>query len=558
MLRYDVELAGTFPLSAVLTNGRSAGDDISASSASLDQPDCSLSVLENFVRYYCARYGGSSATLSILSAFVPSVHSEFAVYLFQAGQYVGSAKWAASARLLSGCGALDALAADDDDETDRLTRIAPAVGDLRTHLALLTAEYFELLRGQWFVLQGGSSPPTSALLDAIHAKGTELLGVTQELGALASRLIQEDGNLTESALSSPMLSSQGQNRTGTNVSRDTASAFCTRLRSCWKNTCAVLAGGISVKESSSALDCANGLLALADAVLSVSAASQDTSFFATLLRAGGAASGQSGVDNLVQRQAGELCSALHLAGLAGVLEVIDRSLPFLPREHGAALALDGALLQVEQVTDALDLFSQNSSNLLDRTACSQAMVAELHCAWSRVFEYALWHGDRYGEALEALLHVAELEEQRLVLSAGYLPTTGVTWRDSLRTLVSQACEMGQLGWLCSVPDRQLLGYAKRGFSLGEAVAATLEVLATTLEVPTSAQSQPELSTGVNYFECLYAYQLSRKNYHDAARVMHRYVERSVSDIGSAGYVCASCFIDFRSTVLTALHFFLSP
>lgn len=533
-----MELAGAFPLSAVLARGRSAAGDLSAAgSAPLEVPDCSLSVLENFVRHHCAHHDNGAAPLSMFSSLVPSVHSEFAVYLFRAGQYVGSAKWAAMSRLLATCRGTDARLVEDVGD-DNLVRIAPVVSDLRSHLTQLTAEYFELLRGQWFVLQGGDGLGSGALLDAIHAKGTELLGVTRELGALAGRLMaQEDGLHAQSALSSPVLRSQLQEQQGTNYTSEVASAFCSNLRSSWKGASGALsrgASGVSVEESSAALEYANGLLALGDAVLSVAASSQSTSFFATLVHTGGATSAQNGAISLLERQSGEFCAALHLAGLSNVLEIVDRSLPFLPREQGAVLALDGALLHAEQVTDALDLLSQSSSTQLDRAACSQALVAELHGAWSRVFEYALWHGDRYGEALEALLRVAELEEQRLVLSSSYSPATGVTWRDSLRTLVSQACEMGQLGWLCSVPDRQLLGYAKRGLSLAEAVAATLEVLATTLEVPTSVQNQTGCCAGVNYFECLYAYQLSRRNYHDAARIMHRFVERSALDVGSAG------------------------
>lgn len=535
-----MELAGAFPLSAVLARGRSAAEELStAGAAPVEQPDCSLSVLENFVRHYCAHHDSSAGSpLSIFSAFVPSVHSDFAVYLFRAGQYVGSAKWAAMSRLLAVRGAAEAQQVENVGD-DHLVLIAPVFGDLRTHLTQLTAEYFELLRGQWFVLQGGNGSCSGALLNAIHAKGTELLGVTRELGALAGRLMaQEDGLHAQSALSSPVLRSPLQDQQKrTNFCKEVATTLCSNLRSSWKSASGPLsrgASGVAVEDSSAALECANGLLALGDAVLSVSATSQSTSFFETLLRTGGATSAQNGAISLLERQSSEFCASLHLAGLSSVLEIIDRSLPFLPREQGAVLALDGALLHVEQVTDALDLLSQSSSTQLDRAACSQALVAELHGAWSRVFEYALWHGDRYGEALEALLRVAELEEQRLVLTSTDSSAAGVTWRDSLRTLVSQACEMGQLGWLCSVPDRQLLGYAKRGLSLAEAVAATLEVLATTLDVPSAAESRTERPSGVNYFECLYTYQLSRRNYHDAARIMHRYVERTALDVGSAG------------------------
>lgn len=529
MLKYDVELAGTFPLSSVLTNGGTASVDAAAVTSSLPQPDCSLSVLENFARHHCAQHGGFDPQ-SLFSAILPSVHSELAIYLFQAGQYLSSAKWAAMS-LLSAARESTYTECGDGES---LARIAPVLSVLRARLAQLTSEYFELLRGQWFALQQSAVDSTSgALLVMIRSKGTELLGVTRELGALAGHLMQEDGCLTDSALNSPNASTQL--RGGANAAADVATACTANLYSRWKSTSAALASrvrGLSIEEAGTLTAYLDGILSLSDAARHLSASSQTSSLYSALV--GGERDVQSKVTNLLQRQSSEFCTALHLAGLSGVLEIIDRSLPLLPKELGAALALDGAMLQVEQVTNALDILSQSSSNL-DRSACSQSLVVELHGAWSRAFEYALSHGDRFGEALEALLRVAELEEQRLVLSAEGLPTTGVTWRDCLRTLVSQACETGQLGWLCSVPDRQMLGYGRRGLSLSEAVAATLEVLATTLAVPSQQLGVGSLE--VNFFECLHVYQLSRRNYHDAARIMHQYVERSakrLSEHNSAG------------------------
>ncbi len=483
-------------------------------------------MLENFAKHFCAHHGGFSVE-SVLPALIPSVHSELAVYLFQSGQYVASAKWAAVSRLATTMIAEVADVESEEFSEGPLPRILPVLNDLRSRVAQLTAEYYELLRRQWYALQGaGGSSGGTLLLATIRSTGLELLNVTQRLGALAADLMQEDCYFAESALTTPNISPQ---KSGSSSARGVLAALQANLLSSWKekgDTLVRAACAPSITEVCTASRYADGLLSLADAVQYIGASLGSPTFVSALINGGGDGDDQKCPANLLLRQASEFCTSLHLSGLSGVLEIIDRSLPLLPREDGACLALDGALRHVEQLTNALDVIGQSNSSR--STACSETLVVELHGAWSRVFEYALWHGDRFGEALEALLRVAELEEQRLVLTPGTVPATGVTWRDCLRTLVAQACETGHLGWLCSVPDRQLLGYARRGLSLSDAVAATLEVLATTLE------TSPD---EVNYFECLHVYLLSRRNYHDAARIMHRFVERSSPlhpDSSSAG------------------------
>lgn len=525
MLRHDVELANMLPLSAAASLENRNNTSFSVDSAAT-QPDFNLSVLENFVQHHCTRHGSVSAQ-ALFPALLPSVHSGVAVYLFQSGQYVSLGRWAAVAGLSATAG----VRSGGDCETmwSALDRVLAVASGMRNHLTQLTCEYLELLRCQWRSLQcdGGRS---EALLAAIHAKGTELLQTTQELGLLANDLSDETLFSADSTGCTPIGSpqrirneQQGSNSGGGMYfgrGIDVGADLAAHLHSLWQTTAAGLSrSDVTAIELSGVSARLDGLLALSDATIFLGKATVNSPFVNTLF-GGDSTSSNSQV---LLAQPSELCTALHLSGLSCVLEIIDRSLPLLPKEEGAALALHGALLQVEQITNSMELLSQRS-NTAGRAACSQALVVELHGAWSRVFEYALWHGKRYNEALEALLRVAELEEQRFVLGTGSLPATGVTWRDCLRTLVAQACEWGQLGWLCSIPDRQFLGYGRRGLSLSEAVATTLEVLATTLETPGRIQSSCQQE--VNYFECLYVYQLNRRNYHDAARVMHQFLLRS--------------------------------
>lgn len=516
----------------------------------MTQVNARLSVLENFATHFCAHHGRICVD-SVLPALLPSVHSELAVYLFQSGQYVASGKWAALARLGSTVGEFVNVGYEAADD-GALTRMVPVLSDMRTRATQLTAEYYELLRRQWLALQcaGSGLGGGTQLLAALRFTGLELLNVTQRLGALAADLMQEDCYFTESALSSP---SRPSHKDGPGSSHEVFAALQEKLQSTWQErSYLVTHRACTVAEICATGNFVDGLLSLTDAVQYVGASYNNSSFASGLIRNLEDGDDQLCAAKLLQEQASELCTSLHLSGLSSVLEIIDRSLPLLPREDGACLALEGALRYVEQLNVSLDVLAQ--SNNAKSTACTETLVVDLHGAWSRVFEYALWHGDRFGEALEALLRVAELEEQRLALTPGAVPATGVTWRDCLRTLVTQACETGHLGWLCSVPDRQLLGYARRGLSVSDAVAATLEVLATTLETSSA--------NDVNYFECLHVYLLSRRNYYDAARIMHRFVEGSSlphKDHSSAGYdwpiLCRRiCVLIFMMQLNSYLHF----
>jgi hypothetical protein len=278
----------------------------------------------------------------------------------------------------------------------------------------------------------------------------------------------------------------------------------------------------------------DGLLSVGDALLSVSRIPLRQAQLATLWVDGNSVSDANSAETLLRQQSGGICSVLGLAGVEDVLEIVDRSLSLLPRALGAGLAQDGALLLVDRVSQVLDA-TQHSAPRPGLSA--NAMMTELHGAWSRVFEYALLHGGRFSAALDALLHVAELEEQRLVDTSS-LAAAGITWRDALRALVSQTCSSGALGWLCSIPEQQLQGFAKQGVSLAEAISSTLDVLAATLEVPTTAAA-------VNYYECLFVYQLSRRDFQDGARAMHALSARS-------GAVCADPTVTCRFVTVTSL------
>lgn len=532
MLVHEVELASIFPLSVIMsTPTASVGENSAATkavrtrSSAAFKSERGISVFENFVRHLHMGAAAQTQIQSVsrlFSAVRLSAHSELTRYLFHSGQYVGLSRWAALTELVQAPFAL--CTSHLDRHGFGVEELLVSIGRCRICITKLTAEYLELLRCQWYHLQHPShshaQSASSGPLSAIKMKVHELLAATQELNTLADCALSSAYHSGDATLS-PVA---GDHRRAFPAA-DIAQGMVLHLRSEWGGRCAN-AHGLGSQRSEwhvrSHLHHLEGMLALADAVVYVGSIGKGASMIRVLTDSTALGEGADGAArDLLAHRMSELCRTLHLSSVSSVLEMLDRALFFLPRKEGSALAMDGAIRLVGHVSGTLDAVTQRSG--LDRQSCSQILLAELHGAWSRVFEYALLHGERYTEALDALLRVAELEEQRLldvdVLSA----SAAVPWRGCLRTLVAQACDMGQLGWLCSIPDRQLQGFAKQGFSLCTAIAATLEELAVTLDTPSSMNFNE-----ANYFECLFVFHLSRHNYHDAARVMHKLLERKAS------------------------------
>lgn len=524
MLVQEVELAAIFPLSAAFTGaGTAVAGKVKVESS---KPDSNASVFENFMRTLRNR----TSLSRVFSSAQLSTHSELSGFLFRSGQYVSLSRWAALTQLVLAPSAADSLSDGGGGVHPHGTeQLLTCIGRCRAHITRLTAEYLELLRCQWYHLQrvplSTAGSPTGPLA-AIKQKMHDLLTATTELDTLADSVLS-NVLLTGDATLSPMAGDRRRSLHGADVAR----GMVQHLKTLWFDSVTRMRSAnfaCSLCQSKRVHNRLEGLLALADAVMYVGTVGKGSTLLALL--ADSSLPGQDAegaAKELLDNRLSELCRTLHLSTVSGVLEMLDRALFFLPRKEGSALAMEGALLLAEHVAATLDAVTQRSG--LDRQACSQVLLTELHGAWSRVFEYALLHGERYTEALDALMRVAELEEQR-VLDADALssttsssfsaPAAVVPWRGCLRTLVAQACDMGKLGWLCSIPDRQLQGFAKQGFSLCAVIASTLEELAVTLDTP-SAMNFNE----ANYFECLFVFHLSRRNYHDAARVMHKLLER---------------------------------
>jgi hypothetical protein len=658
MLRYDVELSGLFPLSNYMAgfgSGRQQRQHHSskAPSSVLDQHSSVLSnALKSASTSSSAKGSVMDRALDFLSITAhPSVHSDLAVFLFQTGQYVCLARFAAmvgvaceydSSAVADGVaqavlqGALTPQVGGAA-QTGFVPRLLPVLGRCKVRVAQLIAEYLELCRAQWYCMQthqqrrpgvkvrpNAAAASGSSLVAAISLKISQLLAATQEIGELAASLVEEVADLG--------VAHTGANSIGSDAIAPQMSVVLQQL---WAELAATISSPAysAAARASCAMgpsQCAaarlqvEGLLAFADLMgkLTSSLASEDTSaaLFASLVNFGSVGgerpssagdsamqwwtqqplqSSQGGMGRrrdadpaaAVQLTRGaimevfsahpaQLCAVLQISAHLDVLELVDRTQALLPIADGAEAAVGGALGLVDLVTATLDALWQ-----ADSSPYSLALVGALHGAWSRVFEYAVLHGDRCNEALEALLHLAELEEQRALLRgihslpasptkpgipapspspsssvrAAHATVVRVPWRDCLRTLVAQACVAGKLGWLCSVPDRVLVvspspsssdsdggagtgtgtgtGTGKASLSLSEAISSTLEVLANTLDLhrsPVEGAAGAGQQAPVNYFECLMVYHICRRKFQETARAAQSLLDR----LSAAGHQSA--------------------
>ena len=496
-LRYEVELADQFPLSYSWSGG-----------SAVYQEDQGFSVLENFIRHLSNKQcEGDVDVIQLMVALQASVHSSLGEYLFRSGQYVCLGRWA-SVLSLSHAAATEKLCSSEPHSVVGISpRILMAMCRYRIRTTVLTCELFEFLRIQKISRLliddrrlAHSSPSVSSRPSTLEMRIAEIVRELLNVAGELARTSQDAINCA-SALS-PLV------RKGTTLQPE---EFIRTLLSRASSRCEFDNGEYSAAHMHEVRTELEGLLSLADGLAQVAADTRSSVQVKCMLTL-----------NVPVEQIEELCSLLHIASMRQVLEMIDRALLLLPEQYGAALAQECAVTFAENVSARLDVMLQH--NISRQTASVDLLMVDLHGAWNRVFEYALLTGTQYGDALDALLRVAELEEQGLV-AASATSAAGMPWRDGLSALVSQACERGFLGWMCSLPDRQLRGFQGQGLSLNGAIVAALEVLAATRDLSTEADA-------VNYYECLFVFQLNRHSLHDGANVMHRLYQRVQETCGA--------------------------
>jgi hypothetical protein len=224
---------------------------------------------------------------------------------------------------------------------------------------------------------------------------------------------------------------------------------------------------------------------------------------------------------------------LNIYYVVDAVEMVERSRSVFPRELGIDLAIVACNELVDVIQSAIDVVQEAPANATSAAASRDTVAAlldELHAAWSRLFEYYLLHGDKYGHALESVMRLAQLDTASAPFaSAGQgRRRGGITWNIRLRALVSQACDCGHLEWLCLVQDQRV---GSTHIYLLDAVSSELASLVSTYDMSNvlgkaQGESRGSARGGANYFECSFAFHMRHCKFRDAAQVFRSLSERS--------------------------------
>lgn len=241
------------------------------------------------------------------------------------------------------------------------------------------------------------------------------------------------------------------------------------------------------------------------------------------------------------------CFAMHAKALN--TSFINRIRWLLPDvELRSVLALKGNVSCIEGIETISIALSADDTSVADddemvTTKCKKlgdAMMrllrADMVDALTGLFSNAM-EGNYFDEALTTILRLRDMSlsdpvlpdridgamdlatddpVQRIVVSK----SRNLMWQSCLRSLVCKVCENGYLSWLCRIPN-VFVG----NIDLSELIMIELETLACSTELNgfmTAKKMDTTLTLPYcgNYYECLAAFQLSRFDYHGAARALN--------------------------------------
>lgn len=534
-----------------------------------------------------------------ITALQPSILSSFSKYLFTAGQYTCLIRWSS-------------VMASRYDDTNLITLSIPSsvapvdvvpLLNAAIHLRVATSqhlsEYYELMRCLWYrdrrrrkargVEDGKEEDPDLTLTKLISMKAAELLSAASCLQKLCNIQRGSGSFLDQPSMETVASSTAPVDNVQVAVLRDSFRRHLReeRVRMTMNRVAssAPTGGGLHTAQPRLPLlplEMQEGYLLLHDMFEKLLADGPDEkSLMLAFIKSeyqvhcciDSSALDEAMkliVQSLFATKVSSLCEILYISFLADVIEVFERSASLLlpiSQQLVSEIICDGAEKLVVVISSILDSAS------VEPSPYQLALGRLLHSSWSIVFEYALMHTNKYDQAFEAIMKLAELDDLLLVhdfpssatvsssSSMGAQEGSGSRhshWQDCLHTLVSHACTHGRLDWLCSIPaDQRIQSYGSDGSNqvveVSDAVCTTLGVLANTLAVDGSV---------VNYIECLYVFLLSRSNYRDAARFMYTHacrIERETTGdnllLLQIGYVVLCCSVLFSVCVCLSSHAF---
>jgi hypothetical protein len=222
-------------------------------------------------------------------------------------------------------------------------------------------------------------------------------------------------------------------------------------------------------------------------------------------------------------------SLTRISHMMDTMELLKRARVVLPSSLGATLALRGSHAIVDSIRDIYTQFYQSLGNDSEEFKLIDNQIKPLLLKeFSKVFEMAL-EGLFYDEALLVVINILELEENlklsniipRINHKRGKLNANSCIWRDCLHALIINACEKGNLGWLCSISYKKNIG----SIDLNKEFTIILEKLCEGVDDFVLISRMSNIN---NYYECLCAFLLSHHNFHEAASIMDKFIQRKIS------------------------------
>lgn len=234
-------------------------------------------------------------------------------------------------------------------------------------------------------------------------------------------------------------------------------------------------------------------------------------------------------------------SLTRISHMIDTMELFKRARVILPSSLGATLALKGSHAIVDSIRDIHKQFYQCLGNDSEEFKSIDNKIKPLLLKeYSKVFEMAL-EGLFYDEALLVIINILELEGN-IKLSTNIIPRSNsishkrskknantCIWRDCLHALIVNVCDKGNLGWLCSISYQKNIGSIDLNKEFTDILEKLCEGVDDFVLITTNIYDDKKtnrISNINNYYECLCAYLLSHNNFHEAACIMDKFIQRT--------------------------------
>lgn len=243
------------------------------------------------------------------------------------------------------------------------------------------------------------------------------------------------------------------------------------------------------------------------------------------------------VDTLISSYATLFFRLYELCHRSNSLTLLDRSrVIFLSNRSGDELTLAAATETIEMLNNLSEYLRHDSCDVA--LAIYHEIELEIIAVWASIFNLAI-HSHQLDRALEAVTTLCTLSNVAGAAADIY------HWRSCLRTLIFTACSTGNIVWLCSLPDATVGPDGGTYIDLTTEIIQEMEHLARSSDLMSLNSSTPSSSSATfsfsktslkssedvslvslsNFYDCVTAFLVGKRQYMDCARLQYQLIER---------------------------------